>query len=64
MTIVALARLCAFWTVMHATPVPVEEPQPIRLISTPTTHIGVRFHSDGIGDEAITVQCTATWLSL
>ena len=64
MTLLVVARLCALWTVMNVQASAVGEVGPIRLIATPTTHVGVRFHSDAIGDEAITVQVTATWLSL
>lgn len=64
MTLLALARLCAFWSVMNASPVIADDPGAMRIYTSPTTHVGVRFHSDAIGDEAITVQCTATWLSL
>lgn len=64
MSIVTVVRVCTTWAIMNAHPAPAAEAEPIRLYTSTTTHVGVRFHTDGIGDEAITVQVTATWLSL
>ena len=64
MLILAVVRACVFWALMSVPAPAPAEMQPIRLYSSPATHVGLRFHSDAIGDAAITVQLTATWLSL
>lgn len=71
MTLLALARLCAFWTVWNATPVQVADPEPPRiigpkpsLIQSDDTHLGVRWNSDAISDQALSMQLRAPWISL
>lgn len=51
---------------MFCPPAPAERP-PLwdgRVYTGAQTHVGVRYHSDAVGDSAITVQITATWLTL
>lgn len=71
MTIRPLAKVLAAWLFWHPAAPPEPEPVPALRIIGPgapiestKVHLGLRFHSDAIGDAAITVQVTASALSL
>ena len=49
--------------ILHLVPEEEPDPRPWRLIDTPDWHLGVRGHADD-GEGAITVQLTATAISL
>lgn len=68
MTIHAIGKLFALWLMTHSLPSADIDEEPLRLvgpgapIESTRVHLGVRFHSDAIGDAAITVQLSESVL--
>lgn len=68
MTILPVARLFATWLMVHPLPAPDADAEPLRLIGpgapieSERVHLGVRVHSDALGDAAITVQLSESVL--
>lgn len=58
MTPLFLARLCAFWTVMHATAPEAEDVPAWRIVSTPHLHIGLRPAASWGEGAGLTLQIT------
>lgn len=66
MTPVAVAKAAVtvgaralFWCVLHAHGAEPTDPEPFRLYTSPCLHVGLRPHSDAVGDAAVTLQVTA-----
>lgn len=70
MTIHAIGRLFSLWLMTHPLPSVEVDSEPLRIvgpgapIESTQVHLGARFHSDAVGDAAITLQLTAYAISL
>lgn len=68
MTVHPLAKVLAWWLFWHPSPAAEADSEPLRLvgpgapIESTKVHLGFRFHSDAIGDAAITVQLSESVL--
>lgn len=61
MTILAVARYAVWVAALRIARPDLPEGKALRIVDKPCLHVGVRPHSDALGDAAVTIQVTTCW---